>query len=201
MNHTPHPPMPRGSPFPAPKSPAENAAGPRRAPSGHILLVDDDSDIRGVIAALLRRAGYRVDALGDAGAGLIALCFNPYDLLITEHEMPNLTGLELLRRIRACPLSLPAIMISGFIPWEEADLDRVLRPGAVLEKPFPFASLLAKVQRLLHGNPADPPIATRDSPARAFAEASGRPRSGWSTTPSRSPTRQPPQGAPLPGLA
>jgi len=51
---------------------------------------------------LLRDAGYEVDTARDGGAGLIALCFNPYDLLITEHDMPTLTGLDLLRRMRAC---------------------------------------------------------------------------------------------------
>ncbi len=133
-------------------SPAANpGSSARAAPAGHILLVDDDSAIRGHIALLLRGSGYRVDTAGDGGTGLIALYFNPYDLLITEHEMPKLSGLDLLRRMRACPLLLPAIMISGFIPWEEADLEWSLRPGAVVEKPFSFGALLAKVRMLLPG--------------------------------------------------
>jgi DNA-binding response OmpR family regulator len=91
-----------------------------------------------------------VDTAADGSAGLIALCFNPYDLLITEHEMPKITGFELLRRARACPLHLPAIMISGFMPWDEADLESLIRPGAVMEKPFSFAALLANVRTLLN---------------------------------------------------
>jgi DNA-binding response OmpR family regulator len=146
--------------------PTENNGRPDRAASaGHILLVDNDSVIRGSIASLLRGAGYRVDTARDGGAGLIALCFNPYDLLITEHDMPRLTGLDLLRRMRACPLLLPAIMISGFIPWEEADLLRLLRPGAAMEMPFSFASLLAKIRMLLPGRPESLAAASVDRPS------------------------------------
>lgn len=145
-----------------------------------------------MIASLLRMSGYRVDTAGDSGAGLIQVCFNSYDLLITEHDMPNLTGLDLLRRIRACPLYLPAIMISGFIPWEESDLDCVLRPGAVLEKPFSFGSLLTKVHEFLHGNQDGSPFARE--------EPQDQPRSFWRSASSQPPPPRPWQGARLPGL-
>jgi len=137
-----------------------NAENPyRAASSAHILLVDDDPAIRGTVALLLEGAGYRVGCAADGEAGWHALCADRSDLLITDHEMPKLTGLELLRRVRTVSRHLPAIMISGCPPRGEADLESLLQPGAVLPKPFSIGVLLATVQELLHrslaGSPAD----------------------------------------------
>jgi len=132
----------------------------RAATSAHILLVDDDSAVRGTMAIVLERAGYRVGCAEDGEAGWNALCAAPSDLLITDHEMPKLTGLELLRRVRTVYRRLPAILMSGCPPLGEADLESLLHPGAVIPKPFSVGTLLAKVQELLHGSltglPADP---------------------------------------------
>lgn len=162
MNHSNTPTIPRGSRSAA-ASAAADAAGPdRAAAAGHILVVDDDPGICGIIALLLRGAGYRVDCATDGEAGWDAFCADSFDLLIIDHEMPKLTGLELLRRVRAGLLPTPAIMISGFMPSGEADLEWLLRPGAAMEKPFSFGALLAKVRELLNGSPAGSPTASMD---------------------------------------
>ena len=132
----------------------------RAASSAHILLVEDDPAIRGTVTFLLKDAGYLVGCAEDGEAGWHALCAAPSDLLITDHEMPKLTGLELLRRVRTVYRRLPAILMSGCPPLGEADLESLLHPGAVIPKPFSVGTLLAKVQELLHGSltglPADP---------------------------------------------
>lgn len=160
MNHSNTPTRPRGSRSSVASS-AADAEGPgRAAAAGHILVVDDDREICKIIALLLRGAGYRVDCAADGEAGWNALCADSFDLLIIDHEMPKLTGLELLRRVRAGPVPTPAIMISGFMPSGEADLEWLLRPGAAMEKPFSFGALLAKVRELLSGSPAGSPAAS-----------------------------------------
>ena len=131
------------------------------ASSAHILLVDDDPAIRGTVKMLLVGAGYRVGCAEDGEAGWHALCADRSDLLITDHEMPKLTGLELLRRVRAVSRHLPAIMISGCPPRGEADLESLLHPGAVISKPFSIVALLAKVQELLLGSLARTPADQR----------------------------------------
>jgi DNA-binding response OmpR family regulator len=152
--------------------PATNPVGLGRAvPSAHILLVDDDPAIRGTVALLLKDAGYRVGCAEDGEAGWHALCADRSDLLITDHEMPKLTGLELLRKVRAVSRRLPAIMISGRLPTSDADFESLLQPGAVLPKPFSFRVLLTKIEELLHvsraGSTAESPegwsFASRDS--------------------------------------
>ncbi len=149
--------MPDGLPSVA-AHPATNPVGPGRTVlSAHILLVDDDPAIRGTVALLLEDAGYRVGCAEDGEAGWGALCSVRPDLLITDHEMPKLTGLELLRRVRAVSRHLPAIMISGRLPSSDADFEALLQPGAVLPKPFSFRVLLTKVEELLHGRRAGSP--------------------------------------------
>jgi DNA-binding response OmpR family regulator len=161
--------MPRGLP-PVRAFATNNVEFPyRAASSAHILLVDDDPAIRGTVTFLLEGAGYRVGCAADGEAGWHALCAAPSDLLITDYEMPKLTGLELLRRVRAVSRRLPAILMSGRLPQGEADLESLLHPGAVIPKPFSISALLAKVHELLHGSltrlPADPrenwPLASR----------------------------------------
>ena len=148
--------------------------GAPAAPRGRILLVDGDSAIRGILTGLLEDAGYRVRSAIDGEAGWEALRAARFDLLITDHEMPGLTGLELLRRVRADPLPLPAIMISGFMPWDEDDLEWLLQPGAMIAKPFSFGALLAKVRELMDGTPAGAPAASRDRWPLDLGETQGR---------------------------
>jgi DNA-binding response OmpR family regulator len=122
----------------------ESTASPSR-----ILVVDDDAVIRGFLGRMLRRVEYRVSCAEDGEAGWDALRADRFDVLITDHEMPRLTGLDLLRRVRAAPLNVPVILISGKIPWAETDLLRLLPPGVALAKPFAFVDLLAKVRSFL----------------------------------------------------
>ena len=116
----------------------------------HILVVDDDAGVREVLANLLRRSGYRVSCANNGEAGWEALCAGSFDALVTDHAMPQLTGLELLRRVRAGTFSaLPVILISGKMPWEEADLLDLVWPGMAMEKPFSFFELLTSVRTVL----------------------------------------------------
>lgn len=113
---------------------------------GRILIVEDEPLLRELIAGALRNEGYRVGCAEDGEAGWEALCAHTCILLITDHDMPKLTGLELLRKVRASQLALPAIMISGKMPWDESDFLKLLEPGAAIEKPFTLAELVAKVR-------------------------------------------------------
>jgi hypothetical protein len=76
-------------------------------PPHRILVVDDDRDLRLLYADALAGPGYHVDAAKDGAAGWEALQANRYHLLITEHEIPNLTGVELVKKRRAARMALP----------------------------------------------------------------------------------------------
>jgi CheY-like chemotaxis protein len=123
---------------------AESPAGQRR-----VLFIDDNADVRDVCSELLRRAGFRVDVAEDGEAGWEAITTKPFDLVITDHNMPRLSGLELVRRIRSMSSTLPVILVSGNVPWDEPDLQWTLRPGVVIQKPFGLVELMATVKELL----------------------------------------------------
>ncbi len=66
-----------------------------------ILVVDDDSEVRLLYADALCGPDYKVDFANDGPSGWEALQANRYDLMITEHAIPKLTGVELVRKLRA----------------------------------------------------------------------------------------------------
>ena len=118
-------------------------------PPGRILVVDDDSDIRGINATVLDHAGYRVDTADDGECAWEALGVSRYDLMITDNNMPNLTGMQLLRRLHATRRALPFIMATGIMPEEEFTQCPWLQPAAKLIKPYTVEELLGVVEKVL----------------------------------------------------
>ena len=114
-----------------------------------ILVVDDDSDTRLLYGFALTRTGYRVDLAEDGVAGWEALQANRYHLLITEHEMPKLTGVGLVKKLRAARMALPVVMAARRLPIEELAQDPSLQLAATLSKPFLADALLGTVKNLL----------------------------------------------------
>jgi two-component system sensor histidine kinase and response regulator WspE len=84
------------------------ASSPQR-----ILLVEDDAAVRRINARVLARSGYQVATAEDGDAGWEALHANHFDLLITDHSMPRLSGLQLVKKVRSARLALPVILVSG----------------------------------------------------------------------------------------
>ena len=115
-----------------------------------ILVIDHDRDIRLLYAEALARPGYYVDAAEDGAAGWEALQVNRYNLLITEHEMPRLTGVELVRKLRASRMAVPVVMAAQRLPTDELARDPSLQLAAMLPKPFYISQLLETVKGVLH---------------------------------------------------
>ncbi|GLY00071.1 MULTISPECIES: response regulator [Actinoplanes] len=115
-----------------------------------IVVAEDHDDIRYVVQRSLERAGHRVVAAADGAAALAAIREHRPDLVVTDVDMPYLTGLELCRAIRADPAlrHIPIVVASGaLMPGD----DRATAAGAsaTLLKPFVPAQLLALVTNLL----------------------------------------------------
>jgi DNA-binding response OmpR family regulator len=125
--------------------PGINMHPPRR-----ILLVDDDNDLRHLYAAVLSASGYQVDTAEDGMAGWKALraeSYIPdgYDLLITDNNMPNLSGIGLIKKMRSASLNLPVILASGNAPEDTESLQL----AAILHKPFTGEELVQAVRKAL----------------------------------------------------
>ena len=114
-----------------------------------ILVAEDQTDIRDLLAMNLRNAGYAVTAVADGAAALAAEQDQPHDLLLLDLMMPGTDGLEVCKALRGRGRSTPILMLTA----KSTELDRVLglELGAddYLTKPFSLAELLARVKALL----------------------------------------------------
>jgi DNA-binding response OmpR family regulator len=114
-----------------------------------ILVVDHDRDIRLLYADALSRPGYYVDAAEDGAAGWEALQVNRYNLLITENDIPKLTGVELVRKLHSARMGLPVIMAAERLPTDELARNPLLQLVTTLPKPFYISQLLETVRVVL----------------------------------------------------
>ncbi len=153
----------RANPF-IKKTAAESPQSKLR-PVHRILVVDDEPLICRLSAELLTDAGYRVDTAEDGATAWPLLQFKNYSLLITDNEMPNLTGIDLLIQMRSAHISLPAIMVSATPPTEELRQNLWLQSILILPKPYYIEELLGVVRMVLHDNPFTSELIAR-RPAR-----------------------------------
>jgi DNA-binding response OmpR family regulator len=113
-----------------------------------VLVIDDDPDIRGLVAKLLERSGLSVEQAEDGRAGLRALHKTPPDLVVLDVSMPDLDGWQTLERIRDLS-DVPVLMLTA--RGDELERVRGLQAGAddYVVKPFGRQELVARVQALL----------------------------------------------------
>lgn len=129
-----------------------------------VLVVDDEAPIRQVARRVLEGEGYQV---AEASGGLEAIAIlssgTPLDLLLADLDMPELSGDEMVRRIRTTRPDLKVLYVTGHI---DALMDsRPLWAGeAFLDKPFSAAGLREAVSLLLHGALHVKPGAARVKP-------------------------------------
>jgi two-component system, cell cycle sensor histidine kinase and response regulator CckA len=108
-----------------------------------ILLVDDNDEVRELLARALEEAGYIVLQARDGAEALEVLADGPQvQLLITDILMPGMTGVEVASHFMAAA-SVPVLFISGYAR-ELPDI-----PGPILEKPFTPDALVETVKQLL----------------------------------------------------
>ena len=118
-----------------------------------ILYVDNNVAIRDIYGEILLQAGYGVDLAGDGQAAWEALQRKHYELLITDYDMPQLTGLELAGRVREAGMTLPIIMASGSAWLANRDAHARLWLSSSLQKPFTPEMFLHTVNAVLCAAP------------------------------------------------
>ncbi|MEP7335929.1 MAG: response regulator [Actinomycetota bacterium] len=106
-----------------------------------VLVIDDEQVIRGLMCEILERAGYDTISAGTADEALGLLKDNQIALVVSDIVMPGLTGLELLKEVRARRPSLPVILVTGAGTYE--NLSQAVTRGAdgLVIKPFSHADL------------------------------------------------------------
>ncbi len=136
----------RGGELSAPPLQSQLQPDPRQ----RILVAEDDADIRRLNTEVLAASGYHVDAAEDGVAAWEALQRDDYDLLITDYDMPKVTGVELLQKLHDSSLKLPVIMATGTLPEDQLARRPWLEIKAVLLKPYTFDDLVETVKHVLH---------------------------------------------------
>ena len=113
-----------------------------------ILVVEDEERLARLISRVLAEEGYAVETEANGRQALMRALADEYDLLIVDWMLPDLGGVQLVKRLRAAEVGTPAIMLTARDQIE----DRVagLDAGAddYLPKPFAFPELLARVRAL-----------------------------------------------------
>jgi two-component system, OmpR family, phosphate regulon response regulator PhoB len=147
---------------------SEVAGYPSGAMPERILLVDDEPDLIELLRVNLDQAGYTVDSAEDGRAALVSIRRNPPDLLILDLMLPDVSGSEICRRVRADPQlsGIPIIMLTA----KADEVDRVvgLELGAddYVTKPFSPREMTLRVRAVLRRQKSAGPslrILTHDS--------------------------------------
>jgi len=114
-----------------------------------VLVVEDDTDIREQLIESLQKEGYVVDAAADGSQGLYYALEYPIDLAIVDLGLPEVSGLEIIKRLRDKGHDYPVIVLTARTRWQ----NRVegLEAGAddYVDKPFHQEELLARMRALL----------------------------------------------------
>jgi nitrogen regulation protein NR(I) len=135
----------------------------------HVLIVDDENNIRRVLAAMLKRDGYEVTTAADGEQAVATLHRTPIDVVVTDLVMPRMGGLELLRHCATAHPDVPVIMITAHGTVDTAV--EAMKAGAFdyITKPFEQEELrkvIAKAARarVLEGQHVHPPAGDGERP-------------------------------------
>jgi two-component system phosphate regulon response regulator OmpR len=146
--------------------------------TSHILIVDDDLRLRGLLETFLQREGFRVAVAANAQQMEKTLGDRPIDLMVLDLMLPGRSGLDICRDLRAAGNSLPIVMLTA----KGDDIDRIvgLEIGAddYLPKPCNPRELVARIRAVLRRRQPQPPGAPpMEAAAVRFGDFELRPAS------------------------
>ncbi|MFO8026485.1 MAG: response regulator, partial [Opitutales bacterium] len=114
-----------------------------------VLILDDDADFNSLLTDIFEQADYVVTSLTDPVEAVDAFHEKAYDLVVTDHRMPEMSGGEFMRKVKQIRPEVPVIMVSGYL---ENDMIRDLISegvGGVFLKPLNIFSLLERTKELI----------------------------------------------------
>ncbi len=116
--------------------------------AAHILVIDDDADVRRVLVDSLDNLGHLVTEAGDGASGLDLLRTSPVDLVIVDYAMPGMTGAQVATEALQLRPDLPIIFVSGYSDTDA--IERAVGSGAmILSKPFRVEELQRALSQAL----------------------------------------------------
>src|ERR1700759_2332610 len=108
-----------------------------------ILVVEDEKALAHMMATILGGPGAKVVSAGNGFEALmkIGVSSQPFDVIITDHQMPRVGGLELVRRLRARDFAGKILVVSGHLSDDDIAAYEALRVDMMMSKPFDFDEL------------------------------------------------------------
>lgn len=121
---------------------------------GRVLVIDDEEDIRSLIAMILEEAGYEMLFAVNGEDGLHLLVDHGADLVILDVMMPGLTGWEICERIKSDPryTAVPVLILTVRSMLRDQEIAQCTRADGFLNKPFEINELLEATARLIAGS-------------------------------------------------
>jgi len=120
----------------------------------HLLVVEDDPEMRDLLRKVLEKEGYKVSVAPGTREAVASLTQARFDLVVTDLVMPGNGGLEILRVIREGTPALPVIIITAFGDWDSYSRALEMGAAAFISKPLRMAELLAAIHAALAGRGA-----------------------------------------------
>jgi CheY-like chemotaxis protein len=127
----------------------------------NILVVDDEAGTRAALAAVLKLSGHHASFAtdGDEALALFEKAETPFDLIITDHMMVRVSGLDLVHRLRDRGFKGDIVVLTAYAPTIDEDEYRKLEVAGIMEKPFDIGELrswLACIHDCAHGQTDSP---------------------------------------------
>ena len=128
-----------------------SAGAAPRAPATHVLVVDDEPEIVGLVAYHLAKAGYRVSTAASGGEAVAIATAEQPDLVVLDLTLPGMSGFEVLERLRADERTAGTAVLMLTARGEEEDRIRGLTLGAddYITKPFSAQEMVLRVGAIL----------------------------------------------------
>jgi two-component system response regulator CpxR len=141
-----------------------------------ILIIDDDAELCALVARFLKSEGFAVERATDASQGIGQALSGSYALIMLDVMMPDLSGFDVLRRIRACSRT-PVLMLTARGDTHDRVLGLELGADDYLPKPYDPSELAARIRAILRrseslpGSGASAPLAVEDIELTAATRA------------------------------
>ena len=136
-------------------------------PPATVLLVEDDDASREATKELLFALGHQCAAVSSAEEALEVLSSTDHDLLLTDINLPRMSGLELARAVKSTRPHMVVVFVSGY---GHIDLDNVLAGARILRKPFELAALSELLADVMNGRDGGRPAAVQAKSASVGGE-------------------------------
>lgn len=114
-----------------------------------VLILDDDADFNSLLTDIFKQADYFVTSLHDPIEAIEVFTNSDYDVVVTDHKMPDMTGAEFMKSIKRVKPAVPVIMVSGYL--ENETIRELIGEGVsgVFLKPLNIFSLLQRTAELI----------------------------------------------------